>query len=240
MLTARLALLGAACLALSGCQTVAGTAASEPAIRLIDAAPNQPLGLDYYLNKTAVAYNLGFTSATNYIPVVAGTYTASVAQSGTTNTLTSIGFTATGSGHYTVIAGNTPGSLEMHAYTDQSTPAPSNQISVRFLDQSQNNGAVDIYMIPSGGKLTTTLPTLTGVTFDTNTGYIALPSGTYQIAIVPTGTVPISTTVTLATGAQTAYTAGDVVTFLLTDNLVATTPTLNILTLKPYDFGSDY
>ena len=92
--------------------------------------------------------------------------------------------------------------------------------------------------MPSGGKLTTTLPLVTAVNFDANTGYLSVPAGSYQIAILATGTVPTSTTVTMATGSLTSYTAGDAVTFLLTDNLIATTPTLNIMALQPYDFGS--
>jgi hypothetical protein len=238
----RLGPLALASLALSGCQSIQGTSPTSPEVRLVDAQASGGgvQGLDFYLNNSVEAYNLGPVTFTNYIPIKTGSYTASVATTQTTQILASTGFTAATNQHYTVVAGNIPAQLELKAFADQSGPAPNGQIDIRFLDQSQNNGAVDIYLVPQGGKLITTNPVMTGLTFDTNTGYISVPAGTYQMAIVPTGTIPISTTVTLATGPLTTYAAGDAVTFLLTDNTFVTTPTLTISPLKPYDFGNDF
>jgi hypothetical protein len=236
----RVGLTAAAAASLTGCQSIQGTSATSPEVRLVDASPTtiNGLGLDFYLNQTPEAYNLGPMAASNYIPIATGTYTASVKADTTTQTLASAGFTAAASQHYTILAGNIAAALELTVIQDQSTPSPSGSVNIRILDQSQSSGAVDIYFVPQGGKLTTTNPSIQGLTFDANSGYISVPAGTYEIVVVPTGTIPISTTVTLITGAQTTYAAGDALTLVLLDNPNVTTPAVQLDTLKPYDFGS--
>ena len=96
-------------------------------------------------------------------------------------------------------------------------------------------GAIDIYLVPSGGKLTTTLPLLTNINFETNTGYVNIPAGTYAIAVVPTGTVPISTTTTLLTGPQVGYSAGAVRTVVLMDQQITSTPGVQAIVGDDYD-----
>ena len=122
--------------------------------------------------------------------------------------------------------------------TDQTTPAPTGQISVRLIDQATRVGAVDVYLVPSSGKLATTSPFVTGVNFGSNTGYINVPAGTYAIAVVPSGTVPISTTVTLLTGAQVGYSAGAVRTVVLIDQQIVTSPGVQAIVADDYDSPS--
>jgi len=96
-------------------------------------------------------------------------------------------------------------------------------------------GAVDIYLIPTGSTLITTLPLLTDITFSTNTGYLNIPANTYTVAMVPTGTVPLATTLTLYTGPQVAYASGAVRTFIMTDQQITTIPGLQVVTAKDVD-----
>ncbi len=99
-------------------------------------------------------------------------------------------------------------------------------------------GAIDIYLVPSFAKLATTVPFLTNINFGANTGYINVPVGTYAIAAVPTGTVPISTTATLLNGAQISYASGSVRTIVLIDQPLVSTPAIQTVILHDYDSPS--
>jgi hypothetical protein len=233
----RLAALGLLLLGLPGCQNIQTTASDSALIRFIDASPDAP-GLDIYQNTSAVAYNLGFGTITSYVPLSQGIYTFSADSAGTRQTLVSAKQTLTVGKQYTAVIGNIAASLQETILTDQNTPAPLGQIAVRFIDQATRVGAVDIYLVPSTGKLLTTAPVATNIIFTGNTGYINVPSGTYAIVVVPTGTVPVSTTVTLLTGAQIAYSAGAVRTVVLIDSQILTTPAVQAIVAADYDSPS--
>jgi len=230
---ARVAALAAGAVLLSGCQSIQGTSPSSPEVRFVAASPDAP-GLDFYLNSSALVYNLGYNSQTNYIPVNAGNYTVNADKYSTNQVLATAGLGVRTGNHYTVIAGNIQASLQLQALTDQTGPSASGQVNFRLIDQSVSSGAIDVYLVPSGGKLTTTNPIATNLTFSSLTGYIPVPAGTYQVAIVPAGTVPISTTITSFTGASTVYNTGAAVTLLVDDKQLVTTPTLNVVTLNDY------
>jgi hypothetical protein len=137
--------------------------------------------------------------------------------------------------HYTVLIGDVAASLQQVVLTDQSMPAPTGQVSLRFIDQATRISAVDIYLVPSGQTLTTVTPVITGVIFGTNTGYLNIPAGTYTLVMVPTGTVPMSTTVAAYTGAQVTYSPGAARTIVLIDQQLVTTPGLQVITADDFD-----
>ena len=119
--------------------------------------------------------------------------------------------------------------------TETHVIAPSGQVALRFVNEATHAGAVDIYIVPSSGKLLTTAAIATGVLFTSNTGYINVSAGTYAIAVVPTGTVPLSTTATLYTGSQIAYSNGAVRTVVLIDAPIAITPAVTAIIASDYD-----
>jgi hypothetical protein len=226
---ASVALLGL----LSGCQAVI----SNPPItqvRIIDASPDAP-GLDIYQGSNAMAFNLGFGTVTSYVPLTPGIYTISAASAGTKQTLTSSRATLAASSQYTVLIGNVAASLQQLTLTDQSQAAPTGQISLRFIDQATRVGAVDIYLVPANQKLIAASPVVTGVVFGTNTGYLNIPTGAYTLVMVPTGTVPIATTVATYSGTQVTYPAGAARTIVLIDQQLLTTPGLQVVTANDYD-----
>jgi hypothetical protein len=234
---ARFVALGFLLATLPGCQNIQTTATNSAAIRFVDATPDSP-GLDIYQNTNALAYNIGFGTITSYIPTTPGTYTFSADAASTRQNLISAKQTVASPHQYTAIIGNIEANLQETIVVDQSTPAPTGQISVRFIDQATRIGAVDIYLVPSTGKLITSSPIATNVVFTGNSGYINVPAGTYAIAVVPTGTVPISTTVTLYTGSQVAYSAGAVRTVILIDSLIVTNPAVQAIVADDYDSPS--
>ena len=61
---------------------------------------------------------------------------------------------------------------------------------------------------------------------------VAIAQVTSASVIVPTGTVPIATTLTLFTGSQVAYASGAVRTVILVDQQITTTPGLQVIIAK--------
>ena len=231
----------AACLAavstalgvLSGCQAIV-TSTPQSHVRIIDASPDAP-GLDIYEGSTAVAYNLGFGTLTSYITFNPGDYTILAETAGSRQALTSSKTTFAPSVQYTVLIGNAAASLQQSILTDQSQAAPTGQISLRFIDQATRVGAVDIYLVPAGQKLTAVTPLLTGVVFNTDPPYLNIPTGAYTLVMVPAGTIPTSKTVPTYTGPQVTYPAGSARTIVLIDQQHLTTPGLQVITADDFD-----
>lgn len=217
---------------LSGCQAVVSSPSASQ-VRIIAASPDAP-GLDIYQNNSVVAYNLGFGTVTSYISTDPGTFTISADQAGSKQALASAKGTFAAANQYTVLIGNSAANLQELILKDQAQSAPSGQISLRFIDQATRIGAIDIYLVPMGQKFTAVTPLITNVTFPMNTGYLNIPTGTYTLVIVPTGTIPTSSTVATYTGAQIAYTGGSVTTVVLIDQQLVTTPGLQVITAQDY------
>jgi len=231
-----LAALAGLALALTGCQGIAGTSVYTQ-VRFIDASPDAGgvSGLDFYQNSTAMLYNVGFGGSSTYIPTTPGGYSFSVDTAGTQQQLASVRGTVTAGAEFTVLTGDVAASLQMTVLRDQSSPAPSGQVALRFLDQATRVGAVDIYLLPSGGTLSGVTPVATGIVFDNTPQYINVPAGTYTLVILPTGTIPSGTTSALYTGTQVGYPGSSVRTILLIDQQLITSPGLQVKVLEDYD-----
>jgi hypothetical protein len=229
---ASLAAAGVCALVLSGCQGIVSTTTGAQ-VRIIDASPDAP-GLDIYQNNAAIAYNLGFGTITSYVPIDPGTYTTTATVSGTKQVLSSSKGTFTTGSQYTVLIGNVAASLQQLTLKDQSQPAPSGQIALRFIDQATRIGALDMYLVPPGKKLTDVTPVVTNINFNTNTGYLNIPTGTYTLVMVATGTIPASDTIATYVGAQVTYTAGSASTVILIDQQLITTPGLQVIVAPDY------
>jgi hypothetical protein len=218
---------------LTGCQGIVSSPTLSQ-VRIIDASPDAP-GLDMYLGSNALAYNLGFGTITSYIPMDPGTFTISAKSAGTSQVLTSAKGTFAASGQYTVLIGNVSASLAESIIKDQSQAAPSGQIAMRFIDENTSLSGLDVYLVPSGQTLLTVTAVYTNLTFGVNTGYLNIPTGTYTLVMVPTGTVPSSTTVATYTGSKITYTSGSARTIVLVNQQLVTTPGLQVITAADYD-----
>jgi hypothetical protein len=227
-----LAAAAACAIALSGCQGIVASQSGSQ-VRIIDASPDAP-GLDIYQNNAALAYNLGFGTITSYVPIDPGTYTTTSTAAGTKQVLSSSKGTFVTATQYTVLIGNSAASLQQLTLKDQSQAAPSGQISLRFIDQATRISPVDIYLVPAGKKLTDVTPVVTNINFGINTGYLNIPTGTYTLVMVPTGTIPASDTIATYTGAQITYTGGSASTIILIDQQLVTTPGLQVIIAPDY------
>jgi len=235
--TARLGLLALLAAALPGCQSLNMGSAQ---LRVIDASPDTGL-VDTYQNNAAVAYNLGFGAITSYVPMSPGTYALAADKAGTRQTLVTGNATLMAGRQYTQIVGNTAGALQQTLLLDQSTPAPQNEIELRFLNQATRAGAVDIYLVPKAGRFMATSPITVNLGFGANSGYLTVPAGTYAIEVVPTGTTLVPATVTLLSGAQNEYNSGAVRTVVLIDQEIlgphpaGLTPGVQAIVADDYD-----
>lgn len=187
-----------------------------------------------YLGSGILAYNLGFGSVTSYVPVNAGTYSVNADTAGSTQVLATERGTFVNGSQYTVLLGNSAASLQELILSDQSQPAPSGQISLRFIDEASVVGALDVYLVPSGAKLTAVTPLMTNLMFGNTPTYLNVPTGTYTIVLVPTGTVPTSTTVATYTGAQVVYSGGSATTLVLVNQQLVTTPGVQVISATDY------
>jgi hypothetical protein len=217
---------------LPGCQSITGNPTLSN-VRIIDASPDAP-GMDIYLGESVLAYNLGFGTITSYVPIAPGSYSVNADIANSRTQLVTASGTFLASQQYTVLIGNYAATLQELVLKDQSIPAPSGDIAIRMIDQSVRTGALDIYLVPSGSTLAQTKPFLSGIVFNTNTGYMNIPTGTYTLVVVPANTVITTTTATLYTGAAVAYTAGAAETLVLIDTVLTTTPAIQVVTANDY------
>jgi hypothetical protein len=219
---------------LSGCGTVNNSTTPIGQLRIVDATPDAG-GVDIYAGSTALTYNLGFGTVTSYVPVAPSTYTLSADTSGTRTALTSVKATLANAKQYTLLISNVAAALQSQVLTDQSQAAPTGQISLRFLNEATLAGAIDLYLVPSGTTVDKVNPLQAGLPFGANTGYVNVPVGTYTLYVEANGTVVTSTAVSLYTGPSTAYPAGSARTIVLLDQLLITSPAVQVMTLSDFD-----
>jgi hypothetical protein len=214
---ARLSLLAVLLAALPGCQ---GISMGSAELRIIDTAPDAG-SIDAYQNNAALAYNLDFGAITSYVPMSPGSYTLAADKAGTRQALATGSATLIAGRQYTEIVGNIAGSLQQTVLQDRSEPAPAGQVEIRLVQQAVRSGAVDIYLVPQhGGRLVAGSPIAVNLGFGANSGYLAVPAGTYALEVVPAGTTLVPATVTLMSGAQIDYPSGIVRTIVLMDQEV--------------------
>ena len=230
-----LTLLGLAALTatLPGCQSITGNPATSQ-VRIVDASPDAG-GIDVYQGSGVLAYNLGLGTITSYVPITPGNYSIQVNAAGTRQQLAAQGGTFANGGQYTVLVANYSASLQETILKDQTQPAPTGQISLRVIDESTRAGAVDLYLIPTGSTILTVTPYLTNVTFGQNTGYLNVPAGTYTLVALPAGTTPTATGSTFYTGAAVSYGGGVARTLILIDQVLITSPGVQVITADDYD-----
>ena len=228
----RLAALALALAGLPGCQSINANGsntedrpaqAAAPTPNSASSTPRPTPRPRLLPQQQRLAYNLGFGTVTSYVPLSAGSYTVA----------------ATPPAPPRLSSPPTPPSVRQAIYgpdrqrpgqlcrkpSSRTSPSPRHRPGLLPHHRSGHQNRRRRHLPhPSGYTLLNTLPFRQNVTFSTNTGYFNYPAGTYAIAMLPTGTVPIATTLTLYSGAQFTYAAGAVRTIILVDVQVTTPP----------------
>ena len=206
----------------SGCQSVTGSTA-KTLVRVIDASYNAP-AVDVYIGNTLIGANIGSRSITDYAYLNPAAFAVTVDPVSTRKATAQTGGTFLASQQHTVFITDFNSSYQATVLTDQNTPAPAGQISVRFLDQAPLSGNVDVYFVPDGAKFTDAKPVLSGLTPGGSTAYINIPAGTFSVVVVPSGA-----TAAKYTSQSIAFTGGQVRTMLIVDQQLLNNPPINVL-----------
>jgi hypothetical protein len=205
-----------------GCQSVTGSTA-QSLVRVIDASYNAP-AVDVHVGTTVIASNIGSPSVTNYAFLTPAALPVSIFPvSAKTATVQTSG-TFLASQQHSVYITDFNSTYQATVLTDQNTPAPAGQISVRFLQQASLSGNVDIYFVPDGSKFTDAKPVLSGLAPGSTTAYLNIPAGTFSVVVVPSGS-----TTAKYTSQSIVFTGGQVRTMLIVDQQLLTNPPINVL-----------
>lgn len=188
-------------LLLSGCQSVE-TPQQSSLLRVIDASPNAPAS-DLVVGSETEFANVSAPSISNYAPVNTGSSTLTLRPTGTTTGGAASLLQAVAGQEYSYLLLDQGTSYRTTILADQSVSAPAGDVSLRFITETPVAGALDLYLVPSGGLIADATPVEADVTSGTVTAYVNVPAGTYDlVATAPGGTVALldDTGLTLSSG----------------------------------------
>jgi hypothetical protein len=193
-------------------------------LRVVHASPDAP-NVDVLVDGKIVLTNVAYEAASNYLTVSAGSRKIEVRATGSSQDVINATVSLTRNKYYTVLAVDKVASISPLVLTDDNTPPASGQIKLRLVHASPTAGPVDIYVEAPGAGVTGS-PTLTNVPFKGFSDYLAVPAGSYEVYVTPTGT----TTVALDSGSL-ALSAGQIRTAIALDAPGGGTP-LTAIVLK--------
>lgn len=226
--------LAASAMLLAGCQSMDMSSGSVAQLRVIAASPDSPQ-MDFYVGGNALAYGVDFGSVSSYVPLAPGRSTISANTASSRQMLVTADAGLAAGRQYTAVVTNVAASLQETIYADQTTPAPEGETAVRVIDAGTRGGSVDLYLVPTGGTLSSTSPLRTGVSFGSSTGYILVPSGTYALVVLPAGEVAASSAQSLLRGPEENFVSGAARTIVLVDHAGQTTPGMDEIVADDYD-----
>lgn len=230
--------LSASVLLFSGC----GGNSTYSYVKFIHASAGAP-NVDVQIGNAFAAQNAAFGTATStYAKVPAGTSEKIqvFAAGKDTTAVLSASQTLDMNQYYTIIALNTPASLQAAIENDDLTPPPSGDCKLRVVHASTLAGSVDVYVTAPGVSITDpnnpVSPVLSNFTFGTVTHYLSVPAGSYEVRVTVAGHPSQVAIDTGATGVP--LTAGDIYTAVALDpnpssNPPGTAPTLLLTQDQP-------
>lgn len=215
--------VAAALFAVTGCGS-----SSSAYVKFIHASPGAP-NVDVVVGSKYAAQNAAYgTETSSYAKVDTGTNEAIqvFATGSTSKPVITKTQTLTTNQYYTVIALNTPSSLQLSVENDDLTAPTSGNCKLRVVHAAPSAGAVDVYVTAPGVSLTNPMnpvkPVLSNFTFGTVTPYLEVPAGSYEVRVTPTGNPSVVAIDTGATGVPLA--AGDIYTAVALNPNPSTNP----------------
>lgn len=179
-------------------------------LRVVHASPDAP-NVDVLVAGKTVLKNVAYQAASDYLKVGSGSRRIEVRAAGGTQDVIDATVNLTRSKDYTVLAVDKVANIAPLVLTDDNALPASGQIKLRLVHASPTAGPVDIYVGAPGSGVSGSL-TLTNVPFKAASDYLAVPAGSYQVYITPTG----SKTVALDSGSL-PLTAGQIRTAVALD-----------------------
>jgi len=175
--------------ALSACENVA-VYTQPAAVRVIDASYIAPAA-NFVVDGQLLAANIGSGTITPY-GTLKSNAAASIdmnATSGNVPLLTASGPLVAGN-QYSVFVSDSVGTITAYVMTvlqDQQIPAATGRAAFRFINQAQQTGGIDIYMVPNGTAAANAIPLLINLPVGGPLSYVSFPAQTVTMIITPTG-----------------------------------------------------
>ena len=194
----------------SGCQSVETTQQTS-LLRVMDAAASAA-PMDVLVGGVTTFTNVSAPSISNYAPVNTGTSKLTLRATGTTTGGTASLLDANAGQEYSLLLLDHGGTYTSSLVEDQSVSAPTGDVSLRFITDTPVAGALDIYLVPTGGEIAEATSVETAIASGTVTPYVNLSEGDYDLIVTATGGTKAILTVTGMT-----LSSGQVRTLLFAD-----------------------
>jgi hypothetical protein len=163
--------------------------------------------VDFLVNGTTHQSDMLYGNASSYVSVKAGNSQVQAIPVDSTKPLLDQTVSLADSANETVILTGRVAQLKPFVLNDGSTTTggTTGAASVRVVSISTQMGPADVYIIPSGGTLSSATPVSSGLDFDQDTGYQSVDVGTGTTAANYTVymTVPGTKSVYISTGPLT-------------------------------------
>ena len=154
--------------------------------RLMNAVPDES-NLEVLVNSTSVASNVAYGTSTGYQTVKSGSQQVVIEPSGSSTALLTQSISFSSGTDTTVIASNFSSSLAALVLADDNSAPASGNFKLRIVNSAPGLGPADVYIVAPATDINTVSPTLSGLGFDSASGYQSLTAGSYQIILTPAG-----------------------------------------------------
>jgi hypothetical protein len=159
-------------------------------LRVVHASPDAP-AVDVVVNDdfaNPLVPDLSFPGFTPFVSVPPATYNVKVTDAATQGVVPiNANLDLVAGIRYSVLAVGNLAALEALIAVDDPRPIAT-QAKVRIIHASPTAQNVDIYVTAPGANINAASPTLANVPFKSNTGFLALAAGNYEVTVTPAGT----------------------------------------------------
>lgn len=161
-------------------------------LQVVHASPDAP-AVDILVEGSVLVPDLAFPQATGFVEVPAGTYNTAVTVADNPGAVAigPVDLDLAAGVRHSVLAVGPLASIEPLILTDDPRRVATNA-KVRIVHASPTAADVDIYVTAVGADINAESPTLAAVPFKANTGFLALPAGSYDVTVVPAGTKTVA------------------------------------------------
>jgi hypothetical protein len=148
-------------------------------VRLLNAMSGQS-SLNLLVDSKTLANGVGYGTASGYASASSGSRHVQIETSGTALIDQTISLP---SGNDTILATNSGASV----FTDNKTAPSSGSIQIRVINASYQLGTTDVYIVAPGTDISTVSPTVSGLSYQSASGYQTLSAGSYEVIFTQVG-----------------------------------------------------